>query len=106
MAPSSARITNGEPPLAQARAQSLLPGFCRFLINAQAESRTKPLTVTPGSWAQAPPGTTVIRIAAKIQFIAGFRKSIVAPLEALIWSVRESRMTRRPGGGVTGWERF
>src|SRR5205823_474248 len=45
MVPSSARITSGEPALAQASAQSRLTGFFRFLVNAQAESRTYPFTV-------------------------------------------------------------
>src|SRR5437762_2602632 len=45
MVPSSARITSGEPALAQASAQSRLTGFFRFLVNAQAESRMYPFTV-------------------------------------------------------------
>src|SRR5437016_4837615 len=45
MVPSSPRITRGDPVLAQARAQSALTGFLRFLMNAQAESRTYPVTV-------------------------------------------------------------
>src|SRR5678816_106319 len=45
MVPSLVRITSGEPPLAQALAQSRLMGFSRPLVKAQAESRTYPLTV-------------------------------------------------------------
>src|ERR1039457_2479794 len=45
MVPLSVRITNGEPAFAQAVAHSALIGFFSPLVNAQAESRTYPLTV-------------------------------------------------------------
>ena len=44
MVPSSARITNGDPALAQPTAQSLLIGFFRSLVKAHAESKTQPFT--------------------------------------------------------------
>jgi hypothetical protein len=45
MVPSSDRITSGEPAFAQATAHSGLVGFLRFLVKAQAESRTYPFIV-------------------------------------------------------------
>src|SRR5476651_2183019 len=45
MAPSSCRITSGDPFFAQARAQSRLMGLLNPFVNAQAESKTQPVTV-------------------------------------------------------------
>src|SRR5713226_5983029 len=54
MEPSSCRMTSGDPFLAPARAQSRLMGLLNPFVNAQAESRTPPVTVfcSPG-WAAA-----------------------------------------------------
>src|SRR2546426_1735992 len=52
--PLSSRITSGDPAFAQARAQSLLTGFLRFFINAQAESRTYPRSEEHTSELQSP----------------------------------------------------
>jgi hypothetical protein len=44
MVPSSARMTSGEPALAQETAHSGLIGFARFLVNAHAEAPRAALT--------------------------------------------------------------
>ena len=49
MVPSSARITSGEPALAQEMAHDLLMGLLSPLVMAHAESRTQPFTVTVGA---------------------------------------------------------
>src|ERR1700746_1677425 len=46
MVPLSARMTSGDPALAQAWAHWGLIGFFRSLVNAHAESSTYPLTDT------------------------------------------------------------
>src|SRR5260370_4860727 len=61
MVPSSPRITRGDPVLAQASAQSALTGFLRFLMNAQAESRTYPVTVADFSCARTAHRTVATR---------------------------------------------
>src|SRR5207247_2630102 len=61
MVPSSPRITRGDPVLAQASAQSALTGFLRFLMNAQAESRTYPVIVADFSCARTAHRTVATR---------------------------------------------
>src|SRR6266436_5125528 len=73
MVPSSPRITRGDPALAQASAQSALTGFLRFLMNAQAESRTYPVTVAHFSCARTAHRTVATRtISTTRNFIGGF----------------------------------
>src|SRR6059058_4588201 len=70
MSPLSARMTSGEPPLAQSIAHCLLAGLVRPLVKAHAESRTKPFTVT-------------VELSAAVRYIAVARPRILNVAVAL-----------------------
>src|SRR5437764_14719577 len=81
MSPLSARMTSGEPPLAQSIAHCLLAGLERPLVKAHAESRTKPFTVT-------------VELSAAVKYIAVARPRIVNVAVALFMGFAPSEHSR------------